>query len=312
MESVQGFTAPNFSVSNDEGNAESKGAQKYKSPGALATAGGVTAGLVVNGLVQSPTNIVAGKILDKMHTVCGSVTKDEFIQADRAAAATLKSTGLEEKGVGIINASFSNLDEIRKIMSKEIDNSFLKHLPKDVKEVLGYMASSPMANGDNACYTFASKKILLPENGLRLSVFHEMGHAVNANLSTAGKLLQKCRPMSLLAIPVALTGIFKTKKAPGEEPNGKIDKVTTFVKDNAGKLAFCAFLPTILEEGLATMRGNKYAKELLSPELAKKVAKTNALGFSTYVLAAALSGLGACLGSKARDYIAGRKPVEEK
>lgn len=134
---------------------------------------------------------------------------------------------------------------------------------------------------------------------------------MNANLSKFGKILQKCRPMALLAIPVSLIALWKTKKAPGEEPKNGLDKTTTFIKNNAGKLTFLAFLPTLLEEGLASVKGNKLAKKLLNPELAKKVAKTNALGFSSYALLATLSGLGVYLGTKVKDAIASKKLVEQ-
>ncbi|MBQ2611149.1 hypothetical protein IJF81_02015, partial [bacterium] len=85
---------------------------------------------------------------------------------------------------------------------------------------------------------------------------------MNANLSKFGKILQKCRPMALLAIPVSQIALWKTKKAPGEEPKNGLDKTTTFIKNNAGKLTFLAFLPTLLEEGLASVKGNKLAKKL--------------------------------------------------
>ena len=59
-----------------------------------------------------------------------------------------------------------------------------------------------------------------------------------------------------------------------------------------------ALLPKVAEEGFATLRGNKFAKQLLSPELFKKVVKTNALGFSTYVIAAVLAGVGVYAGDQ--------------
>ena len=49
---------------------------------------------------------------------------------------------------------------------------------------------------------------------------------------------------------------------------------------------------------------------MLDPKLAKKVAKTNALGYSTYLALAALSRLGIYLGTKVKDFIAKPKPVE--
>ena len=45
--------------------------------------------------------------------------------------------------------------------------------------------------------------------------------------------------------------------------------------------------------------------------IARKVAKTNALGFSTYLLSATLSGLGIYLGTKVKDSIVSKKLVTE-
>ena len=149
----------------------------------------------------------------------------------------------------------------------------------------------------------ATKNIVMPEKGMELLSFHESGHAMNANLSKAGKFLQKCRPIGLLVYPIAMIALLKNKKAPEEEPKNVLDKATTFVKDNAGKLSFAAYLPLLIEEGLASAKGQKYAKKFLSPDLAKKVLKNNVLGFSTYFIVATLTALGTCLGTKVRDTV---------
>ncbi len=143
--------------------------------------------------------------------------------------------------------------------------------------------------GNNAAFLPSSNKILMPPKGLELSVFHEIGHAINRNFSKFWKALQHCRSVSSIA-PVAIlsVGLLKNEKAKNE----KIDKFTSFIKDNAGKLAGAAFLPVILEEGMATKRGNSFAKKLLPPELAKKVAHTNRYGFITYIGTAILTALG--------------------
>jgi len=285
--------------------------QKYKNPSVGAIIGGVVAGSTVQSLTSFPQHLISPHIMKKMRQISNSLSADEFTQVKKAVADTIKTSGLEAKGVSIIKSTAENADEINKIMGKEVNKGIFKFLPKKVKEYIGGLLSSQMAAGKNACYTFASKKIVMPEKELGLAIFHEAGHAMNANLSKFGKILQKCRPMVLLTLPITMIALFKTKKAPGEEPKNGIDKTTTFIKNNAGKLAFATFLPMLLEEGLATLKGNKFAKQLLSPELAKKVAKTNALGFSTYLLMATLSGFGIYLGTKVKDSIASRKLVAE-
>ena len=157
--------------------------------------------------------------------------------------------------------------------------------------------------GKNAIYANVKKKIILPEKGLSCSAFHEMGHAINANISKFGKILQGSRQFALFAIPIALIALIKNKKAEGEKPKNKLDSIGDFVKNNAGKLVFASYIPLLLEEGLASIKGGKLAKQVLSPDLAKKVSKTNAIGFCTYLTVAALSSIGLALGTKIRDKI---------
>ena len=61
---------------------------------------------------------------------------------------------------------------------------------------------------------------------------------------------------------------------------------------------------------MATYRGNKMAKKVLSPELFKKVQKTNCFGAITYIAVGVGAALAAVVGSKVRDAIA--KPKEIK
>ena len=284
--------------------------KKYKKPGAGAVIGGVLAGSTVANAAKLPAVCLSAKILEKMQDLSAGLTQDEFKQVEKAAAETIKKSGLADKGVSIVKATTENMDEVNRIIAKEVDNSILKHLPQKIRETINAytdLIASMLQSGKNAAYMPASKKIVMPENKLGLAMFHEAGHACNHNLSKFGKILQKCRPMTLLVAPIAMIALFKTKKAQGEKPKNAVDKVTTFIKENAGKLTFAAFLPMLAEEGLATLKGNKFAKQLLSPELAKKVAKTNAFGFSTYLLMAALSGLGIFAGTKVKDAIAHKK-----
>lgn len=284
--------------------------QYYESPGVGMVIGGVTAGSVVKGSLTLPHNLGAIQLVKKMNKLNSSISADEFVKVDKAVGEVVSKTGLDKKGVGIVKATLENIDEVTKIMTKELDNSLSKYLPKPIKEMIGKVYSSQAKEGKNAFYAVQSKKIVLPEK-LSLSAFHEIGHAMNANLSKFGKILQKCRPITILALPISLIALFKTKKASGEESKNGLDKTTTFIKDNAGKLTFATFLPTILEEGLASFRGNKLAKELLSPDVARKVAKSNAYGFISYLSMATLSGLGIFLGTKVKDAIAKKKPIQQ-
>lgn len=280
----------------------------YVKPSAGAVAGGVVVGSMANGAVKNVHKAISPKLLDQMTKISAGLTEDQFASVKTSVENTLTNTGLEKKGVQVIKANADNADEIIKIMTKEYDGSLItRFMPKSIKELLATTQGSMVSEGKNAFYAAQSKKVVLPEKGLALSAFHELGHAANANLSKFGKVLQKSRGLTALALPIFLIAMFKTKKQEGQQPTGKVDKATTFVKDNAGKLTFAAFLPMLLEEGLASVKGNGYAKELLSKDLAGKVAKTNALGFATYLGLAALSSLGVYLGVKIKDKIVSNK-----
>ena len=286
---------------------------KYKNPTPLAIAGGVIAGGITNSAVKIGQDAITGLFISRaLKNTSKNISTDEFKQLETAIENTINNSGLKEKGVEIIKATKENSKKITDIISKDFSCGVMKFAPKSIKEFLSKNVVSQIEDGANALYAVSAKKIIMPEGGkLGLALFHEAGHAMNANLSKFGKVLQKCRPLTLLAIPISLIALLKTKKAPDEQPKNKLDKATTFIKNNAGKLTFAAFLPAILEEGLASLKGNKFAKQLLSPDLAKKVAKTNALGFTSYLLAATLSAVGLYAGVKVKDAIAHKKEIKE-
>ena len=297
----------------DLNSSENKTTEKtYKKPDIGATIGGSLIGSIVANITKFPSKLVSPSILKKLNQLSEGLSSEQIASIENAANSAIKSTGLKEKGVEIIRATMENADEIDKIMEKEINEGIFKFMPKGVRGLISKVYSAAMMSGENACYAFASKKVVLPDKKLKLSAFHEIGHAMNDNLSKIGKILQKSRNLSVLALPIALIAMFTTKKAEDEKPEGKLDSATTFIKNNAGKLTFLTFLPTLLEEGLATIKGNKIAKEMLSSELAKKVAKNNAIAYTSYLLLSILSGLGIYLGVKVKDAIAKPKEIENK
>lgn len=247
----------------------------------------------------------SNSIVQRMTKIGNELSEDEFTKIGDAAKKAFDNSGLKDKGVSIIKACEENADEIKEAVNLEFDKNIVqKFLPKKMREFMANSTSQTLIGGKNACYLSRAKKIAFPQDGALLtSAFHETGHALNANMSKVGSLLQKARPLSALALPILLTTLIRDKKQEGEEPTGMLDKAGDFVKNNAGKLAFLSFAPVLIEEGLASIKGNKMARELLDPSLAKKIAKTNALGYSSYVIAALGTGLGVHIAGKVRDSI---------
>ena len=284
---------------------------KYKKPGFWRCAAGVLAGSAVSGLVSVPVKLINPIIMNKIKEM-HNLSADELVRTTEGIEKTLSESGLKGKGVEIIRATPENIDRIKILIQEEFNAGLGKYLiPKDIRNFMAILKSYAVKAGQNAFCLFESNKILLPEKNLALAAFHEMGHAANANLSTIGKLLQKCRPLTALAIPVALISLYKTAKAPGERPKGTFDKITNFVKRHAGVLTFITFVPSLAEESMASIKGNAFAKKVLSPELVAKVAKGNKLAFITYTGLTLGASIGLYLGVKVKDSIAKPKLVQK-
>ena len=215
---------------------------------------------------------------------------------------------------GLSETQLSQLPESSANLIKSIRANLV--LPKSLKNSrIGDIMSVGMARmleqGRNAIFWPKTNEIAVNIEKLGTAAFHEMGHAVNHNFSKFWKGMQKLRvPCGIAGGLFGTVALFKRKKVEGEEPKGFFDKTTTFIKNNVGKLTLAAFAPIVAEELMATYRGNKMAKKVLSPELFKKVQKTNRFGAMTYIAAGVGAALAAVVGSKVRDAIA--KPKEIK
>lgn len=161
-----------------------------------------------------------------------------------------------------------------------------------------------------------TNKIILPEKLLQTSVFHEMGHALNCNDGKILKLLQKSRYVSKFApIVILMISLLNKRKTTDEPSNNKSVRILDGIKKNAGKLTTLAMLPMVLEEGIASLRGDKIARGLvkdgkLTKEILNKVRLNNVIGFATYVLSVVATVLSTKLAIKFKDNI--QKKYETK
>ncbi len=140
-----------------------------------------------------------------------------------------------------------------------------------------------VARGGNAFYTDQGNFACAPKSKPSL-ILHELGHATNFEKSTIMKGMQKLRVVGAFA-PMAIAYL---NRASGPDTDGK----KNFWERNAGTIGFCAFLPTIIEEAAASIRGIKAAKETLGSKANLKVLKKNyLLAWATYVLAGIGTGI---------------------
>lgn len=145
-----------------------------------------------------------------------------------------------------------------------------------------------VANGKNAFFSDSHRVAVAPVSKPSL-IQHELGHAINSKKAFT-RFLQNSRRLAVFA-PTALILANKINEKINDNPEKE-----TFIERNAGKLGFLAFLPTIIEEGLASIRGIQAAKSTLGGQNVKlgPLRKNYLLAWLTYVLA----GVGLGIASK--------------
>lgn len=150
-----------------------------------------------------------------------------------------------------------------------------------------------VANGRNAFYAKTSNIAVAPKSKPSL-ILHELGHAINNEKSNIFKRLQKFRTIGYNAPAILLlANHFFGKKKDGEE---------TFIEKHAGKLGFAAFVPTIIEEGMASLRGINAAKQTLGKSANLGPLKRNYFfAWMTYVLAGVGMGIASKLAVNGRN-----------
>lgn len=254
------------------------------------------AALTAASAVQS--GILPAQLLgaDKMSKISRTLDKDKVEIANKAADDVLnKLTNLGKKGVKIHNYQKAGIN--------------ITGVPDRVLEITNPLFAT--AKGKNALFlnkaipaaNLAANSVVINKDKLSLAAFHELGHAYNFNNSKFWKAMQNLRTPS-----IALAGAFallpalvkEIKPKDGEELTTK-EKINNGLRKASPALAFLSMTPMLLEEGKATLRGNKWAKELLNPEMYKKVAKSNRYGYFSYMATAASFALMAFVGKKVKD-----------
>lgn len=189
---------------------------------------------------------------------------------------SLKVSGLDQKGVGIIKAQhFKNMSDEQ--------------------------------CGLQAFYDSVTKQITINTDKISIAGFHEAGHAMNAISGKVGKFLSKLRwPGRTAAVYLGYVAMFSRPK-PKEAPKDSMD----FLKDNCGKLAFACMLPTVFEEGIASWKGLKLAKKTgLSDSLVKNMRKLYGKALLTYIGHAVATGLAVGAASMIMDKFTRPKKVQ--
>ena len=169
------------------------------------------------------------------------------------------------------------------------------------------------AQGKNACYMPSTSQILVNREKKANALFHEMGHTMNNKGVGLGRFLAKTRGKGTKAVPFVF-GI--SMLTPKDRDDSKITdpvyKALLLFKKYSGLIASACLVPLVAEEGLASIKGGKMAKGVLSPELYKKITKSNTRAFVAYALSAIMVGLGTTFANYVKDKITGPLPADSQ
>lgn len=191
---------------------------------------------------------------------------------------------------------FAGADDVARVAGDMVKNNKLDVTIEYISpENLGEMTRKygggleEVAHGKNAFFSPEKKLAVAPKSKPSL-LPHELGHAINAK-SRFWSAMQKSRRYTSM-VPLAVLLLSKFKPDNSGEPN--------FVERNAGLLGFGAFLPTIIEEGKASLRGIKQAKKTLANEIKSGKIKLGALKRNYFVawLTYLLAGVGLGVATK--------------
>lgn len=243
-----------------------------------------------------------------MATVAGisqinkKLSPEQIKTLNEAADKVIETTGLKLKGVKIDDVKYAGIN--------------LTGIPDSIYNVIDQY--SAVANGKNACFLTKDVKnmftgkvlhskntIIANREKLPTALFHEIGHAFNANKSKFWSAMQKVRtPAMFIASSMALFVAFtKNAEAKDGKELTKAQKAKNFVRNNAGYIAGASMLPVVAEEIMASARGCKWANANLPKELAKKVKSTNLVGAMSYISLALGSVLATVIAKNVKDSI---------
>lgn len=251
-----------------------------------------------------------------------SAKPDTAAKLGEVMADAIRYTHLDKKGFEFIDlAKCANAEEatkvaetlIRKEYAADKFANFLLKNPftrnKQEKALLG--EARMFGQGSNAAVLLNTNKMIMNSEKIGYAGFHEIGHALNRNFSKVGKALQKMRiPMQLVPGVLLMTALLTNKHTDENRPQNFWQKTTQFVKNNVGKLTALTFVPTILEELMASHKGMKLAKGMLDKSQLKHVAKTNIFGALSYIGAAVAISYAANIANKVRDDIVEKRQAK--
>lgn len=269
---------------------------------------------------SSKTNIKAAALGTIGGLAGGSIAQNICaLSAAGVVAATSKLGNLPQDTIDIIHAASEKALELGEVKNKGVSFEWLKQSGKKLNLFEKFkIISNParileaIQEGLNAGYA-RNNKIYMPENKVSFLAFHEIGHSINFNNSKFWKGMQKLRmpALALASLPMIYGAISKESKAENGKELNKKQKINNFIRNNAGKLSFATMLPVLAEEGMATIRGQKLANQLLPKNIARKVLKGNAVAYTSYLITALGFAAAAYTAVKVKDAFVNKRDAQK-
>ena len=216
----------------------------------------------------------------------------------------------DSDAINALKTELSSSHTMKRLTKHPVFSDMKDTITETAAKIQGYI----FKEGMNACFLPHANAIITPDKSLQTSIFHEMGHAMNANGGAVLKSLQKMRPMATIVPAFVLASALLNKRKTTDEKlknnslKNRVQNVRDGVKRHAGLISAAAMLPMVVEEGIASIRGQGVAKNLvkdglLSPETLKKIKLTNLGGFTTYFTTMIAVGLATKFAVQVKDKI---------
>lgn len=275
-------SAVNFTSNNQKKRNNIKGSIAAISVGPMAS------------LSVAPLSLLG---MNGMINFSKKLTKDEVkIVNDVADKIVSDVTNLGKKGVSIVDLRepFLNITPIPDWLMELVNP--LHAIPKG--------KNAAFLDKDIPFTEYKKNMVLINREKFPLAVFHELGHAFNCNNSKFWRALQKIRvpAMAIAGSTFFIPALTKDAKVQDGEELTKGQKFKNWLRKYSPAIAFGAMVPVLAEEGMASVRGCKWAKSLMDKKLYGNVLKTNVVAYSTYMLAAVGMGLSAYVTKKIKDH----------
>lgn len=199
---------------------------------------------------------------------------------------------IPKKDANILIKSMLNNKKLKDLKIIEVTKQVFENIVKDYQKGTSFFSNKKESlknfesvyHGRNAFYLPKTNKIYTPV-GKTTMLLHEMGHALNNKafwgakyLQIAGAYLPRIAPVFILS-----SAIWDSIRRPNEK---------SFVKDNIGVLTAACFIPTLIDEGIASLRVIKNSiKNNMSKTIIKNQKKFLGLAFCSYLGLTVTSGI---------------------